>query len=78
MVRTASTSSPSGSWGQSPCDEPPGPRDPRPPRLISGAADGVARVWALDIELLLEIARSEVTRSLTTAECQRYHVNACS
>jgi WD40 repeat protein len=46
--------------------------------LISGAADRVARVWALDIDLLLRIARDEVTRSLTTEECRRYQVDPCS
>jgi WD40 repeat protein len=46
--------------------------------LVSAAADGVVRVWALDIDLLLEIARAEVTRSLTDKECRQYlHVEAC-
>jgi WD40 repeat protein/serine/threonine protein kinase len=39
--------------------------------------DGV-RIWALDIDDLLEMARREVTRSLTDAECRQYlHVDAC-
>ncbi len=46
--------------------------------LVSGAADGVVRVWALDIDDLLEIARREVTRSLTDEECQQYlHLGRC-
>jgi WD40 repeat protein/DNA-binding SARP family transcriptional activator len=40
--------------------------------------DGV-RVWALDIDDLLEIARREAGRSLTDEECRQYlHVDACS
>jgi WD40 repeat protein/DNA-binding SARP family transcriptional activator len=39
--------------------------------------DGV-RVWALDIDDLLEIARREARRSLTNAECREYlHVDRC-
>jgi WD40 repeat protein len=36
------------------------------------------RVWALDPELLLGIARSRVTRSLTAEECRRYLQRPCS
>jgi WD40 repeat protein len=40
--------------------------------------DGV-RVWALDIDDLLEIARREAGRSLTEEECRQYlHVDECS
>jgi WD40 repeat protein len=39
--------------------------------------DGV-RIWALDIDDLLEIARQEVGRSLTDEECRQYlHVDQC-
>jgi WD40 repeat protein/DNA-binding SARP family transcriptional activator len=39
---------------------------------------GIARIWALDIDDLLEIARREVTRPLTNEECRQYlHVNQC-
>jgi WD40 repeat protein len=39
--------------------------------------DGV-RVWALDIDDLLEIARREAGRSLTDDECRQYlHVDRC-
>jgi WD40 repeat protein len=39
--------------------------------------DGV-RIWALDIDDLLEIARQEVTRPLTDEECRQYlHVVQC-
>jgi WD40 repeat protein len=46
--------------------------------LASRAADGT-RVWALDIDDLLEIARQNVTRSLSDEECRHYlHVAICS
>jgi WD40 repeat protein len=35
------------------------------------------RVWALDPEVLLEIARSRVTRALTEEECRRYLQRPC-
>ena len=39
--------------------------------------DGV-RIWALDIDDLLQIARREAGRSLTADECRRYlHVSEC-
>ena len=46
--------------------------------LASRAADGT-RVWALDIDDLLEIARQNVTGSLSDQECRHYlHVAVCS
>lgn len=43
-----------------------------------GGGDGVARVWALDLDDLLEIAEEEVTRSLTDEECGQYlHLDQC-
>jgi hypothetical protein len=36
------------------------------------------RVWALDPELLLQIARDRVTRALTEEECRRYLQRPCS
>jgi WD40 repeat protein len=43
----------------------------------SSTCDGV-RIWALDIDDLLEIARQNVTRSLTDEECREYlHVDRC-
>lgn len=41
-------------------------------RLASASADGTVRVWALDLDDLVEIARNELTRTLTDEECQRY------
>jgi WD40 repeat protein len=46
--------------------------------LASSAVDGI-RVWALDIDDLIDIARRNVTRSLSDEECRQYlHVAACS
>jgi WD40 repeat protein len=46
--------------------------------LASSSSDGT-RVWALDIDDLLDIARQNVTRSLSDEECRQYlHVAACS
>ena len=36
------------------------------------------RVWTLDPERLLRIARGRVTRSLTAEECRRYLQRACA
>jgi len=51
-------------------------------RLATGGSDGTVgavRVYALRLEDLVKIAQSRVTRSLTTAECQKYlHVEECS
>lgn len=42
------------------------------------SADGTtARVWALDLDELVRIAESRLTRSLTEAECVSYHVETC-
>jgi hypothetical protein len=42
------------------------------------SAGGEMRIWALDIDDLLEIARREVTRTLTTEECRQYlHLDYC-
>ncbi|MEA2460815.1 MAG: hypothetical protein QOH90_992, partial [Actinomycetota bacterium] len=46
-------------------------------KLASTSCDGV-RIWALDIDDLLQIADHEVERSLTDAECRQYlHVTGC-
>jgi WD40 repeat protein len=46
-------------------------------RLATQGCDGV-RVWALDVDDLLDIARRNVTRSLSEDECRRYlHVATC-
>jgi WD40 repeat protein len=46
--------------------------------LASQDSGGLVRVWALDIDDLLEIARQNVTRTLTDEECRQYlHVETC-
>ena len=46
--------------------------------LVSGDGYAMMRVWALDIDDLLEIARQNITRSLTDEECRQYlHVESC-
>ncbi len=48
-------------------------------RLVTGGTlDGLARVWALSLDDIVAIAKSHVTRTLTTDECQKFlHVEAC-
>ena len=41
-------------------------------RLASASPDGIVRVWALDLDELIRIARSEVERKLTDDECRQY------
>ncbi len=46
--------------------------------MLATVGDGMMRIWALDIDDLLEIARQNVTRSLTDEECRQYlHVDRC-
>jgi len=47
-------------------------------RLVTASTDGTVRIYALNLEDLIALAKSRVTRSLTTEECQKYlHVEAC-
>jgi len=47
-------------------------------RLATAGGDGTARVYTLQMEDLVKLARSRVTRSLTTEECRKYlHVETC-
>jgi WD40 repeat protein len=47
-------------------------------RLATSSQDGTIRVYLLEIEELIELAKSRLTRSLTTEECQRYlHLVQC-
>jgi hypothetical protein len=41
-------------------------------RLASADADGIVQVYAIDIDDLLKLAHSRITRDLTPEECQRY------
>jgi len=46
--------------------------------MLASITAGEIRVWALDIDDLLEIARRELTRSLTDEECLQFlHVARC-
>jgi len=47
-------------------------------RLATAGGDGLVRVYLLRIEDLVALAKSRLTRTWTTAECQKYlHVEAC-
>jgi WD40 repeat protein len=41
-------------------------------RLLSGGDDGLIQVYAMDIDLLMSLARSRVTRNLTPEESRKY------
>jgi WD40 repeat protein/DNA-binding SARP family transcriptional activator len=48
-------------------------------KLASVSGDGTVRVWALDLDDLIEIAKGQVTRTLSDDECQQYlHVDRCA
>jgi WD40 repeat protein len=46
-------------------------------RYLASSADGMVRIWAMDLEELITIARARLTRSLTSAECVNYHFADC-
>jgi WD40 repeat protein len=47
-------------------------------KLASSSSDGTVRVWALDLDDLVEIARERLTRLLTDEECRQYlHMELC-
>ena len=47
-------------------------------RLVSAGPDGTARVWAVDLDDLIDIATGRLTRNLTDDECRQYlHVDRC-
>jgi WD40 repeat protein len=45
-------------------------------RLVT-SADGVARMWTLDPDELIELAEAGVSRSFTQVECDRYGIETC-
>jgi WD40 repeat protein len=46
--------------------------------LATAGRDGTVRLFVLDIEELVALGQSRVTRSLTEEECQRYlHMETC-
>jgi len=52
--------------------------DPTGEKLYVTGPGGVIRIYLLDTDELLMLAKSRVTRSLTTGECQKYlHVDIC-
>ena len=44
---------------------------------LATSADGVVRLWPMEVEELVATATSRVTRGLTQAECDRYDVDPC-
>jgi WD40 repeat protein len=47
-------------------------------RLASASRDGTTRVYTLDVDELVALAQSRLTRWLALAECQQYlHLDAC-
>jgi WD40 repeat protein len=47
--------------------------------LAPVGADGAVRVWALDLDDLVEIAQHEVKRPLSDEECRQYlHREQCA
>ncbi len=47
-------------------------------RLASAGADGTVRVWALDLDELVDAAERGLTRTLTDDECRQYlHARQC-
>jgi WD40 repeat protein len=47
-------------------------------RLATASEDEIVQVYAMDIDLLMALARERVTRNLTTGECKKYlHVGIC-
>jgi WD40 repeat protein len=47
-------------------------------RLAVSGEDGTVRIYVLDIDELMDLARSRLTRPLTDAECRQYlHVSSC-
>ena len=47
-------------------------------RLAASSNDGTVRIYALPLEDILAMAKSRVTRTLTTDECRKYlHVEQC-
>jgi WD40 repeat protein len=48
-------------------------------QLASLGEDGRTRVWAMDLDDLIDIARNKVTRTLTSEECLQYlHTRECA
>jgi WD40 repeat protein len=51
---------------------------PNGKKLYTASVDGTNRVFLLDIEELMALARSRLTRDFTEDECQRFlHLDTC-
>ena len=46
-------------------------------RLATASDAGTAKLWAVSLDLLIEKARTRVSRELTERECQRYLHGPC-
>jgi WD40 repeat protein len=46
-------------------------------KLASSSPEGIVRVWALDLDDLTAIAKRELTRGPTAAECRQYLRRGC-
>jgi WD40 repeat protein/serine/threonine protein kinase len=47
-------------------------------RVVTGGTDGFARIFVVETEDLIELAKTRVTRSLTEEECRQYlHLESC-
>jgi WD40 repeat protein len=47
-------------------------------RLVTTSIDGLVRMWALDVDDLVRLARERVSRGFTEGECRQYlHLDAC-
>ncbi|HSG45506.1 MAG TPA: hypothetical protein VLA72_20355, partial [Anaerolineales bacterium] len=47
-------------------------------KLYASVRDGTTRVYLLDIDELLRVARNHLTRTFTESECQKYlHLDTC-
>ncbi len=51
--------------------------DPGGRKIASSGEDGLTRVWAIDVDDLIGIATSRVSRSFTVTECVTYHIERC-
>ena len=46
--------------------------DPGRETLFPPESDGIIQVYAMDVDLLISLARSRVTRNLSPEECRKY------
>jgi len=46
-------------------------------RLLTAGFDGVGRLFILDVDELIALAHSRLTRTLTSEECRQYRIEPC-